>query len=139
MYDQHLRPGESQRAIEGHPGYFVTDHGRVFSFKRQGWQCSTLDLIAKPRELAPIETRLGRSPGRLTLVVSLKSGRKNVNLRTVSSLVAAAFIGPRPPGLGVLHGDDDPYNNNVSNLRYGTQAENNEDAFRNGGRRRKGQ
>lgn len=35
-----------------------------------------------------------------------------------------AFVGPRPFGMEVLHMDDDPTNNQLKNLRYGTHAEN---------------
>lgn len=47
-------------------------------------------------------------------------------------IVAEAFIGERPNGLNVLHKDDNPLNNNIDNLYYGTQSNNIEDAIRNG-------
>ena len=52
--------------------------------------------------------------------------------RKVHHLVAEAFIGPRPPGAWVLHGDDNKLNNAVENLRYGTPSENVADAISNG-------
>lgn len=42
----------------------------------------------------------------------------------VHRLVAEAFIGPCPEGYYVLHGDNDPTNNCIDNLRYGTPTEN---------------
>ena len=39
-------------------------------------------------------------------------------------LVALAFIGPRPEGLEVCHGDGDSSNNCLDNLRYDTKAGN---------------
>lgn len=42
-------------------------------------------------------------------------------------LVAAAFLGARPEGMQVAHGDGDRANNEVSNLRYATVAENQAD------------
>jgi len=51
----------------------------------------------------------------------------------VHVLVAAAFIGPRPPGKHVCHGDGDKTNNRRRNLRYGTAVENAEDTRRHGG------
>lgn len=59
-------------------------------------------------------------------------GRKETAL--VHALVMAAFVGPRPPGMQTRHLDGDPSNNHVSNLRYGTQADNNRDAVRHGTR-----
>lgn len=51
---------------------------------------------------------------------------------SVHSLVAAAFIGPRPEGLVIRHLDGDPQNNWAYNLAYGTQAENMQDMLRHG-------
>lgn len=55
-------------------------------------------------------------------------GRPKVGLRVerqlftrlVGTLVAAAFIGPRPEGHGVYHNDGDVNNNRATNLRYDT-------------------
>ncbi|UAK58596.1 HNH endonuclease [Mycolicibacterium smegmatis] len=52
----------------------------------------------------------------------------------VHHLVAAEFIGPRPDGMVIMHLDDDTLNNNVDNLKYGTQAENIRHSFRDGRR-----
>lgn len=55
------------------------------------------------------------------------------HLKMVHRLVAEAFIGPRPSEQhNVLHWDDNPENNSVSNLRWGTQGDNLNDAVRNG-------
>ena len=109
---------------EGH--YQVSDLGRVRSRAR--------DVIV-PR------TRWGRKGTRKVneAVMSLQTDSRKrvfVALRkhgaakrfTVASLVAAAFIGPRPEGLLVLHGDGDSTNNRAANLRYGSHADNTEDA-----------
>lgn len=45
----------------------------------------------------------------------------------VHTLVAAAFLGPRPEGLVVRHLDGNGQNNAPSNLAYGTQQENTND------------
>jgi len=51
---------------------------------------------------------------------------------TVHSLVAEYFIGPRPAGMVICHIDDNPANNNVTNLKYATQKENMHDAIKTG-------
>ena len=45
-------------------------------------------------------------------------------------MVAEAFIGPRPPGLEVLHGDGGKLDNSLPNLRYGTPVDNAADRIR---------
>lgn len=52
--------------------------------------------------------------------------------RTFHSLLADAFLGPRPEGMMVLHRDDNRHNNTLKNLYYGTPSDNNHDAVRNG-------
>lgn len=52
--------------------------------------------------------------------------------RSVHHLVLEAFVGPCPPGLMARHMDDDPANNNLSNLCWGSRSENSFDAVRNG-------
>ena len=48
---------------------------------------------------------------------------------TTHTLVALAFLGPRPEGLEVRHLDGDSANSAAANLRYGTSMENTADAF----------
>ncbi|WP_084978779.1 NUMOD4 motif-containing HNH endonuclease [Prescottella equi] len=49
----------------------------------------------------------------------------------VHRLVLEAFIGPCPEGQVACHWDDDPDNNSVDNLRWGTLKDNARDAIRN--------
>jgi len=65
------------------------------------------------------------------LVVDLASGGKCKTF-LVHALVAAAFIGTRPDGNEIRHLDGDSLNNSVSNLVYGTVAENAADRIRHG-------
>lgn len=53
-------------------------------------------------------------------------------LRTVHSLVAEAFLGPRPDGYQVRHLDGNRSNNRVENLCYGSALENAQDRERHG-------
>ena len=52
--------------------------------------------------------------------------------RRIHALLLEAFVGPRPAGHFGLHYDDDVTNNALSNLRWGTRAENTLDMIRNG-------
>lgn len=67
-------------------------------------------------------------------------GYKKVHLRNrgkdrqrlVHALVLEAFVGRCPEGMEALHADGNPLNNQLSNLRWGTRAENRDDARRHG-------
>jgi hypothetical protein len=62
-------------------------------------------------------------------------GRGNTNMRFIHNLVLEAFVGPRPEGLLGCHKDDNPANNNIKNLYWGTAKQNTADAIRNGNTR----
>lgn len=50
----------------------------------------------------------------------------------VHRLVLLAFVGPCPEGMECCHGDDDPTNNQLANLRWDTRQANRDDMVRNG-------
>jgi hypothetical protein len=53
--------------------------------------------------------------------------------KTIHVLVCAAFHGPRPgDGYEVAHGNGDPTDNCVGNLRWATRSENQQDSIRHG-------
>lgn len=109
-------------AFLGFPNHKVSDDGRVFSrmvygskLKRVGTEWWEMKLMGKQRpyvRLCPETGYVGRWQ--------------------IAWLVAEAFIGPRPEGLLVCHKDDNPWNNNLNNLYYGTHSQNRFDAKRNG-------
>ena len=83
-----------------------------------------------------------RVKGRLKKPTTAKTGYFVVNLghadlKYVHELVALAFLGERPAGAYICHGDGNPKNNAVDNLRYDSQSENNRDKLRYGGTMRK--
>ena len=92
--------------------YEVSDQGRVRNVKTQ---CVKI----------PQKKRCGKYQIRL----SKNSKRKDF---TISCLVAAVFIGPRPEGMCVLHGPKGRDYHGVDNLRYGTHQENMLDRIRDG-------
>lgn len=111
--------------IVGWPHYEVSDQGQVRSIDRRvlgRWGSTCL------RHGRVLKQSIGTDEYRV-VTLSEKPRRR---LAKIHHLVAEAFIGPRPEGTLVLHWDDDPGNNQVSNLRYGTQSENINDAVRNG-------
>jgi hypothetical protein len=102
----------------GYEGYYeVSDLGRVRS----------LDRVVVTRGRG---TRV--SPGRILKLGTYKDGHKHVTFSvegqthtfTVHSVVLAAFVGPRPDGLEIRHLNGIPDDNSLTNLVYGTAAEN---------------
>lgn len=109
--------------FQGH--YSVSDHGHVRSDQRRIDTSRGLwrqdERILKPYVSGPL--------GHLKVDLYLNGKRYK---RYVYRLMLEAFVGPCPPGMQALHGDDDRSNNWLTNLRWGTQSENNRDSIRNG-------
>lgn len=114
---------ERWKQVRGHEGmYEVSNLGRVRSLDRT--------IISK-------NGRSRRFSGKILSPVLDGSGRLRCRLsggefRRVHVMVAEAFIGERPSGMLVCHNDGDPFNNNVTNLRYGTPSANNLDKVKHG-------
>lgn len=109
---------EQWKDIPGYEGrYQVSDQGRVRSldrFVRLVAHGVETKRLARGKVLRPAPSPSGH------LCVSLGRG----STKQVHALVALAFIGPRPENHEVLHLDHNPANNALTNLRYGTRAEN---------------
>jgi NUMOD4 motif. len=114
---------EEWRPIAGYAdAYEVSSLGRVRSVERV--------------------VRAGPPPGTRTIPASMltvcvgASPYPQVTLRrktfAIHGLVAAAFLGERPPGMEVCHNDGDPLNSRLGNLRYDTVSENRLDTVRHG-------
>ena len=116
---------EEWRAVVGYEGaYEVSDQGRVRSLPRDvplrgGLTRRQAGRIKKPT------VRSGRHE-----VLLWKGGERKL-VRTYR-LVLEAFRGPCPPDHEACHWDDDPANNRLENLRWGTASENQRDRVRNG-------
>jgi hypothetical protein len=109
---------ETWRPVVGFEGqYEVSDHGQVVSLRSGDRLVRKLHIDACGY-----------------LRVSFKVGDRTAN-RRVHSLVAEAFVGPRPDGMVVRHLDGNQLNNRPANLRYGTQAENAQDMLIHGTQR----
>lgn len=107
---------EDWRPVPGYEGlYEVSSSGRVWSHHRHGG--GGLLKTDPPSSRYPI--------------VGLSKNRKTELIR-VHVLVALAFLGPRPEGMQVLHKNDDPKDNRVENLYYGTSQQNRIDSVANG-------
>ena len=92
--------------------------------EHEGYEVSSLGRIASIQK----GERFVRKPNSATVYLSVSfkkrpedSGQTSKNIHSV---VAEAFIGPRPEGMVVRHIDGNRYNNAASNLAYGTPNEN---------------
>jgi hypothetical protein len=109
------------RPVPGFPRYRVGDDGSV-------WSCMNpmSDRKSEWRRLAAV-TRDNR---RYLKVILSHQGKQRAFF--VHRLVLELFVGPCPPGMQALHRDDDKYNNRLSNLYWGTPADNVRDRIVNG-------
>ncbi len=125
---------EIWKPVVGFEGsYEVSNYGRVRSIPHyvngvNPYTRKPFKRLIKGQILKPAPNNSGH------MTVVLKHGTPS---HQVHRLVMAAFIGPCPSGLEVLHTDGDPQNNNLLNLRYGTRTENILDVYRIGNRWKK--
>jgi len=104
-------PAEVWRPVVGYQGYYeVSDLGRV----RRVHGCK--DGLQK----RVLSARLNRH-GRLQVTLTVNAVPRTWQVHT---LVATAFVGPRPPGREVNHKDGVKVNNAASNLEWVTRSEN---------------
>lgn len=93
--------------IDGYPNYHITSDGRVFNIKTGRCLSAAKDT------------------GGYLILRLCKNGSGKMFL--IHRLVATAYL-PNPNNLPVvMHLDDDIENNNVSNLRWGSHADNSQD------------
>lgn len=114
-------PGEVWKPVVGWEGlYEVSSMGRVRSLAR---------VVAVPyRGGARIHRRRERVLSGSVFNNGYRYVRIGVRSIGVHALVATAFIGPAPQECVCMHKDDNPLNNRVENLRWGTRADNIADA-----------
>lgn len=116
---------ETWLPVVGYEGrYAVSDHGRVRSLERTA--------LTRGGGSRPIRDRILKqaSQGRYLVVGLCRDGR--MKSRGVHRIVLEAFVGPPAEGQQALHWDDDPTNNRLPNLRWGSPQENARDCIRNG-------
>lgn len=118
------------RPVPGYEGlYSVSDRGEVLAHERSR-QCGHPGSAPQRRPAVLLKGNpVGNPRAHLAVALTKDGVRRHFKIH---QLVMLAFVGPCPEGLEVLHWDDNPENNQLGNLRYGTRAENQLDAVRNG-------
>lgn len=96
--------------------YQVSDHGQIRRLK--GYRCKKQRLL-KPKYV-------NKYPS-----VDLCNNGLSKNYR-MHTLVLNTFIGHKPKGMECRHLDGNPVNNKLSNLKWGTHSENQQDSIKHG-------
>lgn len=117
---------EVWKPVPGYEGFYsVSDFGRVRSDKR-----TIVDKNGHGRKMPEvIMTPEKKTSGHL--IVCLSKNSKNEK-RYVHRIVLETFVGEAPAGTQACHWNDDPEDNRLENLRWGTLSENTLDKVRNG-------
>ena len=121
---------ENWLPIPGYEGlYSVSDQGRVRSESRtvnyRDRRAKT--VISRHRKQQLLSPLFAGGYLRVSLYLNKKPTQHSIHV-----LVLTAFMGPRPDGHEALHGNDDRFDNALSNLRWGTSSQNKFDAIANG-------
>jgi hypothetical protein len=116
---------ENWRPIPGRDGYEASNLGRIRSVDRVIAKRSRSGRIVYAKLKGRV-LRLNKA-GSDYLFVSFRRGRSYVH-----HLILEAFVGPRPAGRQAAHGDGNPLNNAVANLRWAARKENAADKVRHG-------
>jgi len=116
---------EIWKTIPDFPDYSASTHGRIR--RDAGGQGAQAGWILKPRR----GSRATKEGKVLNWCANLYRGGKR-HPRLVHRLVLEAFVGKRPEGLECCHGDGDPANNRLENLRWDTSKANGADLIRHG-------
>lgn len=129
--DEQLHDGLRVRLLLSWPGYWIREDGAVLSVKELRYGPNV--PLGRARILATYQRGSnGKKGGYVPYkIVELWENGK-VKKVSVHSLVAEAFIGPRPDGEVVRHLDGDSQNNCAENLAYGSTHENALDQVRQG-------
>lgn len=107
------------RHVPGFPGYGVTDTGAISGPRRD-----------RLRQRA-------NASGHLYVLVGPRAARAGGRRKLfVHRAVLLAFVGPCPAGQEARHANDNPADNRLANLSWGTRLANQADRVRNGRRSR---
>lgn len=109
------------RIVSGFSQYRIGDDGSLWRFS---WDRNE---HGRWKQIKPTPMK-----GHGYLRVYLGNNGKRQRTVFVHVLVLEAFVGPCPKGKETCHWDDDPSNNRLGNIRWGTRLENAADRIRRG-------
>jgi len=122
---------EEWRPIPGYEhSYAVSSKGRVKSTQRRLVVNGQKKVHILPERI--LNHKISKRNGYHEVQLSCPYLKSRCRRYRVHILVAAAFLGPRPTGMHILHGPNGKQDNSVENLSYGTPKENALDRARDG-------
>ncbi len=120
---------EFDSTLEYRPAISVPGEYYLFGNDGTMWSCRRAGAIRN--RVGPWRELHGRKHQRGHRVVSLFDGNKKKSFYT-HRLVLEVFRGACPSGMECCHGNGNPQDNRVENLRWGTRSENVLDSVRHG-------
>ena len=105
------------KEIPLYPGYFADTNGCIYSKLKGNLKVRKLRINPDGRYDVNLYRRKERGRGR-----SFK--------RTVHQLILETFVGPKPKGGVGRHLNDNPLDNRLVNLAWGTRKENSDDFYK---------
>ncbi len=120
------------RDIPGHAGYRIGSDGTVWTAKKMIGQGKSRRAIITDR-FRQMRTFVVNG----YMVVNFREvrsdgGKGKLYQRKIHRILLECFVGPAPAGMVTRHLDDNRLNNGLTNLSWGTRAQNSQDAIRNG-------
>jgi hypothetical protein len=106
--------------IPGYPGYRVGSDGSVWSCRTNAGRLGQKWRILKPKKNSWNQHYVALS------VCGVVSRPR------IAQVVLLSFVGPCPPGMEACHGNGNPGDNRLENLRWDTHKANMEDSIRHG-------
>jgi len=106
------------KELSDYPGYFACSDGWVYSSWRQTKDSSYIDYSVK-HKLKP-----GLRGKKKYYLICPKNIDGKPTTKDIHSLIASAFLGPKPEGMTVSHKDGNSKNNKPENLVYETYSDN---------------
>ena len=119
---------EIWKQIPAYPLYEASTAGRIRRIGKT--ECCKFFTTNRRRDRRPGKLKGREHEPRDYCAVRLYKNGKATSV-TVHRIILETFVGKRPPGLQCRHLDDDPRNNRLSNLCWGTRQQNHMDRLRN--------
>lgn len=108
------------------PGYEVSDQSQARSLDREvAGRWGVTQRKGKLLSQSKVGNNGDGTP-RYWATTLFRGGRRRCAM--IHVLMLEAFVGPRPEGAWALHRDDNPDNNTLENLYWGTPVQNTQDA-----------